>query len=201
MPGPALSCPLGVARRLCQDKEPDGLRARVETWVCPSSSGSHGAGAETAQGEPRPARFTDPAPWHPGRPPCSASRLSVLRKDRWRHQLLHGEVRQGPPALPRPAGGSLCHWDRPAATFGEPPKPCADLQGRRPWALGRAWQGLVPWARPSEEGGRGPRPVSRPHSPRGSESHARTGRPLNALLNPGPGCSGRSPSGACLGGI
>lgn len=121
-------------------------------------------------------------------------------EDLWRHQLLYAESGRDPLPSPRPGAG----WASPGHSgtgrsrdlLGEPPKPCADLQGRSALGTGQgAWQGLVPWARPSEEGGRGPGLRSPAPTVSGSESHARTGASTVVFLNPGVGMQWPGPAG------
>ena len=204
-----MNCPRGRCGRSVGTRSQTGSGLCRETWVHPGRSGSRGAGGgEPAWGEPRPRPSQTPCPGTQGRPPCSASRLSVLRKDRWRHQLLHGEVRQGPPALPpdpERAGPpqSLGDRPRPRPSRGSRPSPVRTSRATRPLGTGQgAWQGLVPWAHPSEEGGRGPR-LRSPAPPRssGSESHPRTGASTVFFLDPGVRTQRPGPSGACLGGV
>lgn len=136
---------------------------------------------------------TDPAPWHPGRPPCKRLKTQCP-EERPLETPAPSRPRSGRDPLPSPqtrsGAGPPGHsgTGRSRDLLEEPPKPCADLQGRSApghWAGGLA--GPTPRsarARPSEEGGRGlgsglPPPQS------SGESHARTGASTVVFLNPG----------------
>lgn len=219
---------MGSPWTLCWDEEPAGLRAasgdsgqsqREPFPPTPGRRATKGAAAGSQRGvSPHPRLSQTPRPGTQGMPPCRSLKTQCPEERPLETPASSRRGQAGDPLPSRPdlerAGPprSLGAGPRPRPSRGSRPSPVETLQAARPLGAGQgAWQGLVPWAHPSEEGERGPglRSPGRkagswgtppPHS-LGSESHPRRGASTVAFLHPGVGMQRPEPSGACPGGI
>ena len=172
-PGPSLSCPRACYGRSVGTRSQTGLGLRRETWV--SSSGSRSCGRQgwgatkaaaggTQRGvSPHCCPSQTPCPSTQRMPPCRRLKTQCPEERSLEMPASSRQVQAGNPlpSCPDPerAGPpwSLGAGLRPCPSRGSRPSPVGTSRAARPLGTRQgAWQGLVPWARPSEEGGRGP---------------------------------------------
>ena len=164
---------MGSLRMLCWDEEPARLRAALgdsgqsQGEPFPRAPGrrvTKGATAGSQRGvSPHPRLSQTLRPGTQGTPPCRCLKTQCPEERPLEMPASSRRGQTGDPLPSRPdleqAGPprSLGARPRPCPSQGSRPSPVGTPQAARPLGAGQgAWQGLVPWARPSEEGERGP---------------------------------------------